>query len=119
MMTHRIVVLALAAGLGIAAAQAPAGPVRVSRDVALANRTDVVPPEYPEEARRARVQGEVRLDVLIDKSGKPSNIKVLSGLRELADAAMKAVMQWRYRPTLLNGQAVEVITEIQVDFTLE
>ncbi len=75
-------------------------------------------PEYPPLAKMARIQGEVRLDALISKDGTIQNLKVISGHPLLVSAAMAAVQRWRYQPTLLNGDAVEVATEIDVNFTL-
>ena len=114
----KLLLLALLA-MGIATAQAPRGPMRVSKGVAQANRTKAGAPQYPQLARDARVQGTILLDVVIDKGGKVTNIKVLSGPAMLRQAALEAVQQWEYRPTLLNGQPVEIITDIEVNFTLE
>jgi protein TonB len=75
-------------------------------------------PEYPPLAKMARIQGEVRLDALISKEGTIENLKVISGHPLLVSAAMAAVQRWRYQPTMLNGDAVEVATEIDVNFTL-
>ena len=75
-------------------------------------------PEYPPLAKMARISGEVRLDALISKDGTIQNLKVISGHPLLVSAAMAAVQRWRYQPTLLNGEAVEVATEIDVNFTL-
>ncbi|HEX5483035.1 MAG TPA: energy transducer TonB, partial [Terriglobia bacterium] len=76
--------------------------------------------EYPEAARSKGVQGTVLLDAVISTSGTPLSLKVLSSPdQELSDAALKAVKQWRYQPTLLNGKPVEVITTISVLFRLE
>ncbi len=76
-------------------------------------------PEYPSLARRARIQGTVRLEALIATDGTIKGLKVISGHPLLVKAALEAVQQWRYQPTLLNGQPVEVETEIDVNFTLE
>jgi protein TonB len=75
-------------------------------------------PEYPPVARMARVQGMVRLDAVIGKDGTVQELKVISGHPFLAKAAMNAVKDWRYQPTLVNGESVEVATEIDVNFTL-
>jgi periplasmic protein TonB len=77
-----------------------------------------VKPEYPILARAARVQGTVRLEAIIDKDGSVERLHVLSGPPLLISSAMQAVARWRYQPTMLNGVAVEVSTEIDVDFTL-
>lgn len=77
-----------------------------------------VRPEYPGLARAARVQGTVRLEAVIDKHGSVESLHVLSGPPLLISSAIQAVARWRYEPTLLNGVAVEVSTEIDVHFTL-
>jgi protein TonB len=75
-------------------------------------------PEYPPLAKMARIQGTVRLDAVISKDGTIQDLKVLSGHPLLVKSALDAVQRWRYQPTLLNGEAVEVATEIDVIFTL-
>ena len=75
-------------------------------------------PVYPPLARQARVQGTVRLEAVISKEGSIEELTVTSGHPLLVQAALDAVKQWRYQPTLLNGVAVEVITTIDVNFTL-
>jgi len=75
-------------------------------------------PEYPPLAKMARIQGTVRLDAVISKDGTIQDLKVISGHPLLVRAALDAVQRWRYQPTLLNGDAVEVATEIDVNFTL-
>ena len=75
-------------------------------------------PVYPPLARQARVQGTVRLEAVISKEGAIEELKVLNGHPLLVQAALDAVKQWRYQPTQLNGVAVEVITTIDVNFTL-
>ena len=75
-------------------------------------------PEYPPLAKMARIQGTVKLEALISKDGTIQELKVISGHPLLVKAAVSAVQQWRYRPTLLSGEPVEVQTEIDVIFTL-
>jgi protein TonB len=75
-------------------------------------------PEYPPLAKMARIQGAVRLEAIISKDGTIQDLKVVSGHPLLVKAALEAVQRWRYQPTLLNGDPVEVITEIDVNFTL-
>jgi protein TonB len=77
-----------------------------------------VQPIYPPLARTAHIQGEVVLFALISKSGNIDNLRVLSGHPMLAPAAVEAVSQWRYRPYVLNGEPIEVETQITVKFTL-
>jgi TonB family protein len=75
-------------------------------------------PHYPDKARAEHVEGAVVLHVIIDKDGVVKNLEVVSGDPLLVTAAMDAVKQWRYTPTLLNGRAVEVDTTITVTFTM-
>ena len=77
-----------------------------------------VDPEYPDAARKARVQGKVILEVTVNKDGSVKNIRLVSGHPLLAPAAIDAVKQWEYKPFLLNGKPVEVLTQVQVNFTL-
>jgi len=75
-------------------------------------------PEYPTLARQARVQGTVVLRAVISREGTIENLQVLSGHPLLVKSAMEAVRQWRYRPYVLNGEAVEVETQVTVNFVL-
>jgi protein TonB len=77
-----------------------------------------VPPYYPEEARAQRISGTVRLHAIIGKDGSVKQLEVLSGPSALAEASLQAVRLWRYRPTLLAGEPVEVDTTIDVIFSL-
>jgi protein TonB len=77
-----------------------------------------VSPEYPKKARKKHVEGVVRLHAIIGKDGAVRELAVISGDPLLTDAALKAVRQWRYMPTLLNGEPVEVDTTIDVNFVL-
>jgi periplasmic protein TonB len=78
-----------------------------------------VKPEYPPLAKMARIQGVVRLEAVISAGGTIQHLRVLAGHPLLARAAVDAVANWRYQPTLLNGDPVEVVTEVDVNFTLE
>ena len=97
----------------------PAVRVRLGGQVEAAKLIFQVKPEYPPLARIARVQGAVRLEAVISKEGTMQSLKVLSGPPLLVKAALDAVSRWRYQPTLLNGEPVEVSTEIDVNFTLD
>ena len=77
-----------------------------------------VDPVYPEMARQAQIQGVVKLSAIIDKDGRVANLQVNSGHPLLVPAAIDAVKQWRYQPTLLNGEPVEVRTDLDVNFAL-
>ena len=78
-----------------------------------------VSPSYPEDAIRAGLEGVVIIDCVVDVKGKVDSAKVLRGVPPLTDAALKAVRQWRYTPTLLNGAAVPVIMTVTVNFRRE
>lgn len=93
-------------------------PVRVSRGVQEAKLIRKVVPEYPPLARQARISGVVHLIGIIAKNGTIRNLQVLSGHPLLVGAALNAVRQWVYQPTLLSGEPVEVICPIDVNFTL-
>ena len=83
-----------------------------------ANLVRQVRPVYPPLARQARIQGTVKLTAIIAKDGTIQKLEVLGGHPLLIPSALAAVKQWRYRPTLLNGQPVEVVTQVDVNFTL-
>ncbi|HTR68246.1 MAG TPA: energy transducer TonB [Terriglobales bacterium] len=92
--------------------------VRVSQGVIQGNKIRDVRPSYPPLARQARIQGTVVLQAEISKDGTIENLRLISGHPMLAPAAIEAVKQWRYRPYLLNGEAVAVETQITVNFSL-
>jgi protein TonB len=100
------------------AAIKPAGPFHISSGVEAAKLTYNPKPVYPQIAITARVQGTVQLEAVIATDGRVRNLRVLSGSPLLVRAALDAVQQWKYQPTLLNGAPVEVVTEIEVNFTL-
>jgi|HubBroStandDraft_4_1064222.scaffolds.fasta_scaffold17659_4 TonB family protein len=77
-----------------------------------------IPPEYPQAAKKAHIQGQVILRAIISKDGDVENLQIVSGHPQLAPAAIEAVKQWKYRPYLQQGIPVEVETEITVNFTL-
>jgi TonB family protein len=93
-------------------------PVSISSGVSRGLLIHQVSPVYPPAARQARIQGVVILQAKISKEGTIEDLKVISGHAELAPAAIAAVQQWRYRPYLLEGNPVEVETQIQVNFQL-
>jgi TonB family protein len=92
--------------------------VRVSQEVMQGMVIAKVQPIYPPEARAARIQGSVVIAAIIGKDGNIQSERLVSGHPLLAPAAMDAVKQWRYRPYLLNGNPMEVDTQITVNFTL-
>jgi len=99
-------------------AATPAKPIRVSTPIQSAKLIHQVNPVYPPLARQARISGIVRLVAIIGRDGAIQNLQVISGHPMLVAVSVDAVKQWRYRPTLLNGEPVEVITQIDVNFTL-
>jgi protein TonB len=110
----------LPADPAVSAANAETHVTRVKRggEVQHADLLHQVKPTYPHTAIIMRVQGAVILEAIIDREGRVENLKVLSGHPLLIRAAFEAVQQWRYRPTLLNGQPVEVVTQVTVNFSL-
>jgi protein TonB len=93
-------------------------PLHVSEGVALANLIYKVVPTYPKIAVATRIQGTVHFRAVIDTNGRISELQLLSGHPIFVAPAREAVLQWRYRPTLLNGTPVSVLTDIQVIFRL-
>ena len=96
----------------------PTKRMRIASRVAEANLIHDVAPTYPPAAGRARVEGTVVLLAVIGKDGSVQDVQVESGLPLLAQAAIDAVKQWRYKPYLLNGEPVEVASRITINFTL-
>ena len=92
--------------------------VRVSQGVSQGLLIKKVQPPYPPLARQARIQGQVLLQAEISKDGSIQNLRLISGHPMLAPSAIEAVKQWRYKPYYLNGEPVEVETQITVIFSL-
>lgn len=92
--------------------------VSKQHDVQSARLIKKVSPEYPKKARKQHVEGTVRLHAIIAKDGSVKDLEIVSGDPLLVDAALKAVRQWRYEPTLWDGRPVEVDTTIDVKFAL-
>jgi len=90
----------------------------VGGNVMAARIINRVQPVYPPLARQTRIQGTVKLHAIIAKDGTIQNLEVIAGHPLLVQAALDAVRQWRYQPTLLNGEPVEVDTTIDVIFSL-
>jgi protein TonB len=97
---------------------APVKRIRVASGVAEANLIHDVPPQYPPEAGRGRIEGTVVLMAVIGTDGTVKDVQVESGPALLAQAAIDAVKQWRYKPYLLNGQPVEIGSRITINFTM-
>jgi len=96
-----------------------AHPIRVGSKPEAATLIYEVKPIYPSLARLARIQGVVILEALINKGGSIESLRVISGHELLIRAALDAVRQWKYRPTILNGEPVDVTTTVTVTFTLQ
>jgi protein TonB len=92
--------------------------VRVSQGVSQGLLIKKIQPSYPPLARQARIQGQVLLQAEISKDGTIQNLRLISGHPMLAPSAIEAVKQWRYKPYFLNGEPVEVETQITVIFSL-
>ena len=93
-------------------------PVRVGGTIAAPQRTDDVQAAYPAEALDQKIEGVSVIEVVIDCTGAVSDAQVVRGNPILNAAALDAVRQWRYRPTLLNGVPVPVVLTVTVSFTL-
>jgi protein TonB len=96
-----------------------APPVRVGGNITAPERVKYVPPFYPVEAQQARVTGIVIIEAIIDENGDVAATKTLKSIPLLDEAALAAVSQWKYTPTLVNGIAVPVIMTVTVNFTLQ
>jgi TonB family protein len=105
-------------GSSAASAPVPAKIVELTPDAASGSLLKRVEPEYPEQALARRVQGPVLLDVRISREGKVQEVKLVSGDPLLANAAVAAVRQWRFKPHTVSGRAVEMETKITLNFAL-
>ena len=92
--------------------------IRVGGNVQAAKLVRQPKPLYPPLAKQARIQGTVRFNAVIGRDGTIQNLTLVSGHPLLVPSAQEAVRQWVYQPTLLNGEPVEVVTTIDVNFTL-
>jgi protein TonB len=94
-------------------------PLRVGGDVKAPQLTNRVEPQYPEAARKARMEGVVILEAIITADGNVEDVRVLKSVNPLLDAsAVRAVQQWKYKPATFNGRAVPVYLTVTVRFTL-
>ena len=96
----------------------PVTRIRVGGNVQAARLLKQPKPIYPPLARQARIQGTVRFTAIIGKDGTIQNLQLITGHPLLVQSAYDAVKQWVYQPTLLNNEPVEVVTQIDVNFTL-
>ena len=97
----------------------PSAPVRVGGNIKPPTKTRDVRPQYPPIAQSARVQGIVIIEATIGPNGRVQEAKVLRSIPLLDQAALDAVRQWEFTPTLLNGVPVPVIMTVTVQFTLQ
>jgi len=93
--------------------------IRVSGNAMKEKLVHQVAPVYPLEARRENLQGKVVMEIVVASDGSVKQAKILLGHQRLVSAAVEAVRNWRYQPTYLQGQAVEVITRVEVVFRIE
>ena len=107
-----------AARQNAAAAQAPPAAVRVGGDIQAPRKIKDVKPVYPAEAQQARVQGIVIIEATIDPTGKIGDAVVKRSIPLLDAAALQAVRQWEFTPTIVNGVAVPVIMTVTVNFAM-
>ncbi len=103
---------------GEAPVEDAAGRIRVDGGVLKSYLVHQVQPEYPNVARRAKIEGTVRLQAVIARDGSVLQLEVLAGHPLLVNSALEAVRQWRYEPTLRGGEPVEVISTVDVAFRL-
>jgi TonB family protein len=89
-----------------------------SEDAEINTPVSMVPPVYPESAKQNKLEGTVVLQILVDKKGKVRRLERVGGDPQLADAAIKAVKQWRYPPYLVNGKPEESNKQVEMRFTL-
>lgn len=110
-----------ATGVTLASAPAavPTGPLPVGGKVLPPSRLTFVQPIYPVIAKNARVQGTVTLEAVIGKDGSVQDVRVTKSIKLLDQSAVDAVRQWRYSTPTLNGQPIEVIMTVTVDFALQ
>lgn len=122
--THRRTVVVLAAAAVIIVASSAIGGagsrrVKVGGDVKPPVKLVDAKPVYPEDARAAGIAGVVILGIVIGEDGSVSETQVLRSIPELDQAAIEAVSQWKYEPTVLKGEPVEVEMTVTVNFTLQ
>jgi len=92
--------------------------LRISQGVSQGLLINRVQPKYPPNALAMRIQGAVQIEATINREGKTTNLKAISGDPVLARAALDAVRQWRYKPYYLDGEPVDIQTQITVNFKL-
>jgi TonB family protein len=106
-------------GLSASQPSQPSGPIAVSARIMQGQRIGGPNPVYPPDAKKARIQGKVLLNIVIGKDGTVKDLTVVSGPAALQDSSQDAVRQWTYKPFLLNGEPVEVTTTVTVAYSLK
>jgi periplasmic protein TonB len=96
----------------------PQGPMRISNGVREPKKLIEIRPIYPTIAQTLRIDGTVILEAVIDERGVVDRVRVVKSIPLLDAAAVDAVRQWRYAPTLLSGVPVQVLLTIRIDFKL-
>ena len=96
----------------------PTGPIRPGGKIVAPQRVVYVQPVYPAIAQSAGIEGRVVIEAIVGPSGEVTNVRVVKSARFLDEAALAAVRQWKYTPTLLNGTPVAVLLTVSVDFKL-
>lgn len=99
-------------------APVPQQPIRLRSGMEPPRKTVNVLPRYPATAQAARIEGTVILDAVIDAAGRVTDVRVIRSLPLLDQAAIDAVRQWRFTPTLLNGNPVPILLTVTVQFKL-
>jgi len=97
----------------------PSDAIKVGGVIKTPQKLVNVSPRYPDDALQAKVQGEVVLDVIVDANGVPTDVQISQSVPMLDAAAIEAVRQWRYEPTLMNGVAVPVVMTVTLGFKLD
>jgi len=97
---------------------APQPPIRLRSGMEPPRKTVNVLPRYPSSAQTARIEGAVVLDAVIDATGRVTDVRVIRSIRLLDQAAIDAVREWRFTPTLLNGNPVPILLTVTVQFKL-
>jgi protein TonB len=94
-------------------------PLRIGGQIKEPKKIKHVAPVYPPEAQQGRIQGIVILEIRIDQDGRVSDARIVRPVALLDQAALDAVLQWEFTPTLIDGQPVPVIMTVTVNFTLQ
>jgi protein TonB len=95
------------------------GPLKVAEEIQKLRIVEQVKPIYPELAKISRTEGSVTLQLTINREGGVSKVEIVNGPALLTRAAQDAAKGWKYKPTIVNGQAMEVITQVHISFTMK